>query len=187
MLRPLLLLPLAVHLLAQETAPETRPGSQPDFDFRHRPEWSSSDRDEWGQHNVIARPKAPAVSLYRLSHKVPGKALKAWHRAGAAARRGSTQEAVGALDEAIAHDGDFADALHMRGVFAYAEKDFRNAAALLHRAATLDEANPMFLAEAAVGQLAIRNPVDAERFARAALRLNPEQPRARLVLNRLRP
>lgn len=133
------------------------------------------------------RPSAPAVSLYRLSHKVPAKARRAWRRAADAASKGSLGESRALLDEALRHDSDFAEALHMRGIFAYAASDFQRAAVWLDRAAALDAANPSFLAGAALGQLAIRHPADAERYARAALRLDPGQPRALQVLKALQP
>lgn len=129
----------------------------------------------------------PVVSMYRLTHKVPSKARKAWRHAAAAAFDGHPRDSVAFLDEALAIDPDYADALHMRGVYAYQDKDFNRAAVWLHRAATLDDGNPAYLADAAAGQLAIHSPVDAERYARASLRLNPEQPRALEVLNRLKP
>ena len=184
MSRLLLILSLGVSLLAQER--------------RNSPFYDASSRCVPGPHSPecivpedfgprSALPGPPAVSVYRLSHKVPGKARKAWKRAAYAAVEGRPQDSVAALDEAIAQDADFADALHMRGLFAFQSKDFRRAAALLRRAAALDDANNVFLADAAVGQLAVRNPVDAERLARAALRLDPLQPRAREVLNHLRP
>jgi tetratricopeptide (TPR) repeat protein len=181
----LLLLPLAVSLFAQERR------MLPFFDASTRcvpgprsPECPAPD-EQIGQ--LPLRPREPAVSVYRLAHKVPGKAKKAWDRATDAAEKGRPEECMEFLDEALAHDADFADALHMRGLFAYQTKDFRRAAELLHRAATLDDANATFLADAAVGQLTVRNPAGAERYARAALRLNPEQRRALEVLNRLKP
>ena len=133
------------------------------------------------------RPVAPSVSVHRLAHKVPSKARKAWNRAVDAAATGRPHQIVALLDEAIAQDAEFADALHMRGLFAFQSKDFSRAAELLDRAARLDNANPVFLADAAVGQLSVRNPVAAELHARAALRLNPLQPRALAVLNNLKP
>jgi len=182
--RLLLLLPLAVSLFAQERrtsgfydastrcVPSPRsPGCLAPEEFAPPP----------------ARSIAPLVSVYRLAHKVPAKARKAWKRAANAAIGGRPAESVAFLDEALSHDGEFADALHMRGLFAFQAKDFARAAAMLHRAATLDNANTTFLADAAVGQLTVRNPVGAERFARAALRLNPMQPRALEVLNNLKP
>lgn len=179
MFRPLLLLPLAVSLLGQQHR-----GVAPFFDASYRcmPGPRPTDCVIPEEHMEISRPvrSAPPVSLYRLSHKVPGKAKKAWRRAAAAASDGRSNESLAFLDEALTHDGDFADALHMRGLFAFQDKDFR-------RAATLDDANAAFLADAALSQLVVRNPVEAERYARAALRLNPEQSRALQVLNRLRP
>jgi len=183
--RLLLLLPLAVSLFAQERR------ILPVFDASTRcvpgprsPECPAPDE----QITLLPpRPKEPAVSVYRLAHKVPGKAKKAWDRAADAAEKGHPQETVPFLDEALTHDADFADALHMRGLFAYQAKDFHRAAVMLKRAATLDDANANFLADAAVSQLTVRNPVGAERYARAALRLNPEQRRALEVLNNLKP
>lgn len=185
MFRPLLLLPLAVSLLAQQH----RVAPFFDASYRCMPGPRPTDCVIPEEHIAISRPvlSAPPVSLYRLSHKVPGKAKKAWRRAAAAASDGRPKESLAFLDEALAHDGDFADALHMRGLFAFQDKDFRRAATLLHRAATLDDANAAFLADAALSQLVVRNPVEAERYARAALRLNPEQSRALQVLNRLKP
>ena len=185
MFRPLLFLPLAVSLLAQQhrTAPFF------DASYHCMPGPRPTDCIIPEEHVMLSspRPSAPSVSVYRLSHKVPGKAKKAWRRAADAASNRRPQNSVALLDEALALDGDFADALHMRGLFAFQAKDFPLAATLLQRAATLDNANPAFLADAALGHLGIRNPVDAERFARAALRLNPEEKRALDILNRLRP
>jgi Flp pilus assembly protein TadD len=180
----LIFLPLAVCLFAQQ-----RPIT-PFFDASVRcvPGPNSPDCAVPEEHITFRpRPVAPSVSVYRLAHKVPAKARKAWNRAVDAAVGGRPQETVALLDEAIAHDGEFADALHMRGLFAFQAKDFPRAAELLDRAAKLDNANPGFLADAAVGQLRVRNPVVAERHARAALRLNPLQSRALEVLNNLKP
>lgn len=185
MFRLLLLLPLALSLIAQD-----RPRINSfDASMRCFPKPGSPDCDAPDDQITVLtpRPKALAVSVYRLAHKVPSKARKAWNRAAHAAEKGRVLETVELLDEALTHDGDFADALHMRGLFAYQSKDFRRAAALLDRAATLDDANAAFLADAALAELTIRNPVGAERYARASLRLNPEQPRALLVLNHLKP
>ncbi len=185
MFRLLLLLPLAVSLLAQESR------IAPFYDASSRcvpgPGSSGCAASEATSTYVPLRPVAPTVSVYRLSHKVPGKARKAWNRAADAAVKGRPEESIAFLDEALAQDGDFADALHMRGLFAFQAKDYHRAAILLQRAATLDDGNAAYLADAAVGQLVIRNPVGAERHARAALRLNPEQPRALAVLNNLKP
>ncbi len=184
MSRLLILLPLVVSLFAQQ-----RPLT-PFFDASVRciPRPNSPDCAVPEEHITFQpRPVAPSVSVYRLAHKVPSKARKAWSRAVDAAASGRPQEIVALLDEAIAHDAEFADALHMRGLFAFQSRDFPRAVELLDRAAKLDNANPVFLADAAVGQLSVRNPVAAERHARAALRLDPLQPRALAVLNNLKP
>lgn len=136
-------------------------------------------------------PAAPAtvapVSLFRLNHRVPGKALKAMRQAVKAAGDGRAGEAVERLDAAIAADPDFVDALHLRGVLALQAKDYDRARACLVHAASLDTANPRLLADAAVIQYMARQPEEAARLARAALRLNPEIETARIVLQKLRP
>lgn len=132
--------------------------------------------------------KAPAapVSLYRLSHRVPGKALKAMRQAVKALGKGRTPESIQRLDAALAADPDFADALHLRGVLALQARDYPRAHACLVRAAALDDANPRLLANAAVILYLARKPAGAARLALAALRLDPDIETARIVLDKLR-
>ncbi|MGC4048185.1 MAG: hypothetical protein QM757_00505 [Paludibaculum sp.] len=126
--------------------------------------------------------KAGPVSYYRMSHHVPGKALKLWQKAVKAAREGHHDESTELLDKALASDQQFADALHMRGVYALQAKDFTLASNLLSHAATLDESNPNFLADAAFGHFAAESPAKALDFARLALRLDPGNKKASYVL-----
>jgi tetratricopeptide (TPR) repeat protein len=126
--------------------------------------------------------KAGPVSYYRLSHHVPDKALKLWQKAVKAARAGRHEESAELLDKALADDQQFADALHMRGVYALQAKDFVLASNLLTHAATLDESNPNFLADAAFGHFAAESPAKALTFARQALRLDPGNRKANYVL-----
>lgn len=126
--------------------------------------------------------KAGPVSYYRLSHHVPDKALKLWQKAVKAARAGHHEESAELLDKALADDQQFADALHMRGVYALQAKDFVLASNLLTHAATLDESNPNFLADAAFGHFAAESPAKALSFARQALRLDPGNRKANYVL-----
>ena len=127
---------------------------------------------------------APAgpVSVYRLSHRVPGKALKAWRKATAELKQGKPKSAAGYFDKAIEADPEFADALHMRGLYAVQTDDLAKARALLDKAAGLDNANPTFLADAAVAGYAANAFADAERYSRSALRLDPALKRAHYVL-----
>ncbi|MGJ5820141.1 hypothetical protein [Paludibaculum fermentans] len=126
--------------------------------------------------------KIGPVSYYRMSHHVPGKARKLWEKAVRAARAGRHDESSDLLDKALANDGQFADALHMRGVYALQAKDFTLASDLLGHAATLDESNPNFLADAAFGHFAAESQAKAQGFARSALRLDPGNKKANYVL-----
>ncbi len=125
---------------------------------------------------------AGPVSYYRLSHQVPDKAVKLWQKAVKAAKAGHSEESAELLDKALASDGQFADALHMRGVYALQAKDFELASNLLSHAATLDESNPNFLADAAFGHFAAESPAKALHYARSALRLDPANKKANYVL-----
>ncbi|WP_321477112.1 hypothetical protein [uncultured Paludibaculum sp.] len=125
---------------------------------------------------------AGPVSYYRLAHQIPGKALKLWQKAGKAAKSGRDDESVELLDKALEEDPQFADALHMRGVYALQAREYSKACELLARAATLDQSNPNFLADAAFGQYAAEATVKAQDYARSALRLDPANKKANYVL-----
>lgn len=133
-----------------------------------------------------AAPAPPApVSLYRLSHRVPAKALKAMRQAVKSLDHADTEKTIRHLETAIAADPEFADALHLRGILALRDKDYPRAHHCLVRAAALDGANPRILANAAVIRFIAREPEEAARLARAALRLDPRLETARIVLGKL--
>lgn len=122
------------------------------------------------------------VSYYRLSHKVPEKAKKLFRNAGKAARAGRSGETVELLDKALAEDEQFADALHMRGLYALQSKDFQHARTLLDRAARLDDCNSNFLADAAFSHYVVESHSQAQDYAKSALRLDPGNRKANYVL-----
>jgi tetratricopeptide (TPR) repeat protein len=130
------------------------------------------------------RPQGP-VSIYRLTHHPPRKAVKALRQAADAFHQGRPEVAAQRVDSALAADPDFAVALHLRGVLALKAGDFPRALQDLRRAAILDNANPVFLANSAVALYICRDPSEARRLAQASLRLNPEQSTARMVLDKL--
>ncbi|GEM_PF-5430067 len=74
----------------------------------------------------------------------------------------------------------------MRGIFALTSDDLAMALTNLARAASLDNANPALLADAAVAHYAARDFPEAVRLARAALRFDPDHQRAALVLSKCR-
>ncbi len=125
------------------------------------------------------------VSVYRLSHKIPAKAAKAWRKAAQAAFHGESEASSAHLDEALRIDPDFADALHMRALFAYRARDLETALRMIDRAAGLDTGSPSILADAAAVHLAAGHRQQAEGFARAALKLDSGQARAAQVLRLL--
>jgi tetratricopeptide (TPR) repeat protein len=127
-------------------------------------------------------PAGGAVSTYRLSHKVPGKARKQFEKSEKAAKEGKTEAARNLLDEAIQADPEFADALHARGVIALKALDVPGARNLLVKAAELDDANADYRADAAVATYLSKATPQAEQLARSALRMDPENRKAHYVL-----
>jgi tetratricopeptide (TPR) repeat protein len=125
---------------------------------------------------------AGPVSVYRLSHKVPGKARKNWEKSAKAVREGKTEAARDLLDEAIEADPEFADALHARGVIALQSQDVPAAREFLTKAAALDDANAEYQADAAVATYLSEASPQAETMARTAIRMDPENPKAHYVL-----
>ena len=130
------------------------------------------------------RPQSP-VSIQRLTHHPPRKAVKALRQASDAYNQGRHEEAAQRVESALAADPGFADAIHFRGVLALKAGDYPRALQDLRRAAILDDANPIFLANSAVAHYICRDPSEARRLALASLRLDPDQSAARLVLDKL--
>jgi len=123
-----------------------------------------------------------AVSSYRLTHKVPSKARKSFERSEKEFKAGRSERALALVDEALAVDPEYADALHTRGVFHLGAREYSAAIRLLDRAAALDDANPRFLTDAAVAHYAAGQPEAAERSARQALRFDPDSAKAHYLL-----
>lgn len=126
--------------------------------------------------------KPGPISYYRLSHRIPGRAMKLFQKAGRAVKAGRTAESVDLLDKALAEDEQFADALHLRGLCALQNKDFQGASDDLYRAARLDDSNVNFLADAAFGLYVIESTTHAQNYAKMALRLDPSNRKANYVL-----
>jgi len=100
-----------------------------------------------------------AVSSYRLTHKVPSKARKSFERSEKEFKAGRSERALALVDEALAVDPEYADALHTRGVFHLGAREY---SAATHYAAGQPEA--------------------AERSARQALRFDPDSAKAHYLL-----
>jgi len=126
-------------------------------------------------------PRGP-VSIHRLTHEVPGAAVKAFRRAVNAAREKDEAATVQHLDRALELDPDFIDALHRRGLYAFSQRDFMFARRLLSRAAQLDSASPAIQADAAMAEYAAASYPECERFAAAAIRLDPANPKSNYLL-----
>ncbi len=131
-----------------------------------------------------APPRGP-VSLYQLRHKTNGKALKTLQRAFHLAQEKEYGQAMGLVEESLRLDPGFTQALHLKGLLLLQTREFIASRKVLTAAAGLDDGNPALLADTAIACLAADSPEEAERYARKSLRLNPEQGRAKLVLNAL--
>ena len=131
----------------------------------------------------MAPEESGVTSAARLSHKVPKAAKKSFERATKLAKAGNTAEAIGAYEEAIRLDPDFAAAHNNLGAHYYFTHRLEDAERVLRRAIQLDPAYMEAYSNLGVVYLARGNLEEAKQLARRALALAPRDEVAWSLLN----
>jgi len=127
-------------------------------------------------------PSYTPVSLSRLQHKVPRKALKEFIAASRASSKGKTNEAILHLEKAIEIDGDYFEALNNLGVLFIRNGLLDSAREKFERATKIDPADSIAETNLAFTLLGLGRYVEAEQAARAGLRGDAFSSRARFYL-----
>ena len=122
------------------------------------------------------------ISLTRLQHKVPKKALKAFAVGRDAMLKGDRAGARLKLEEAIRLDPQFFEAANDLGVLYLGEGRLSEAYEMFQRATTLDEGDPQAEANLAYVLLALHRFPEAEEAARTSVRADSLSSRARYLL-----
>ena len=122
------------------------------------------------------------VSLARLQHKVPKKALKdywAWSKSnGEKDRRGG----IAHLEQALRHDPQFFEAANDLGVLYLQDGRLSEAYEMFQRATAIDEGDPQAEANLAYVLLSMRRYPEAEAAARSSVRADGLSGRGRYLL-----
>jgi tetratricopeptide (TPR) repeat protein len=129
-----------------------------------------------------ARPPTGTISIARLEHKVPPKALRELRRENEALRRADLQGSIAHLRQALKIDPDFMEAHNNLGTRYMMTGEFDEAAAEFQKAVTLDPDAPDALLNWAGSLYALRHYGQAEDAARRALARKPGSLRAKYVL-----
>lgn len=132
----------------------------------------------------LARPTQPggAISLQRLQHKVLKPARKEYDRARSARSKERLDEAEAHYRRAIEIDPEFAEAANDLGALLYIRGRFEESRDVLAKAAKVDPNLAPVLANLSAALMALRQPVEAEGYARRAVALDPTAIRSRYLL-----
>ncbi len=122
------------------------------------------------------------VSLTRMQHKVPKKALKAFKEAHAEIAAGHRDQAREFLELAIREDPQFFEAANDLGVMYLGDGRLSEAFEMFHRATILDEGGAKAEANLAYVLLALGRFPEAEEAARTSVRADGLSSRARYLL-----
>jgi tetratricopeptide (TPR) repeat protein len=120
-----------------------------------------------------SKPVSGTVSLSRLAHHVPARAVKAFQRSQQAARSGDQTAWFQHLQEALAADPYFFEAHVNLGAAYMARNEPRQASEQFAHALKLDPSSLPGWTDLAIAQLHIGAGDQAEESARHALRLDP--------------
>lgn len=128
---------------------------------------------------------APArmpVSLARLQHKVPKKALKAFEKGQEAWKAGDLVAAQVDIEKALAIDPLYFEAANDLGVIHLKAGRFDQAYELFRRAAAIDESDAQVEANLAYALLALKRFPEAEEAARTVVRVDGLSGKGRYLL-----
>lgn len=124
----------------------------------------------------------PPISLARLRHKANKQAARKYKDAQAAAARADHRAAIRLLNEALALDPEFYEALNNLGVAHARLEEWDAAREAFARAVSIDGTDPIAEANLAYVELRRGAFASAESAARASLRADAVSPRAHLYL-----
>ena len=129
-----------------------------------------------------AAPAAGAVSVERLRHRIPSRALKEWRKAQAAIQQAHLAEAIGNLEKAVAADREYTDAYINLAACHATLHQFDRALGYARQAAALDPASVHARVNLSPILIYLRDHPAAETAAREAARLDPSSPMAHYLL-----
>jgi tetratricopeptide (TPR) repeat protein len=122
------------------------------------------------------------ISLARLRHKIPGKALAAFSRSLKLARRREWRQGARELEVAVNEDPEFADAHGNLGVHYIMLEQLNQAVAELHRAIALDSATSIHHSNLALAYLLLHQPNEAKTEAQTAVLLDSRNAKGQYML-----
>lgn len=122
------------------------------------------------------------VSLRRLSHKPPKKAVNALRKAGDAQVKGDLPAWEKHLREAVRLDPEFFEAHNNLGAFLARANRNEEALAEFHAALEIDPQSAPVLNNVSAALLNLRQPREAETYARKALAADPLSPQGHYLL-----
>jgi tetratricopeptide (TPR) repeat protein len=131
------------------------------------------------------RPESQAwgtVSVARLQHKVPAKAVKEMELAERATKKNDTNSSIDHLRKAIAIDPDYMEAHNNLGIRYIATDQGALALAELQKAIQLEPRSASLEANLAIALICLHRPAEAEKAARMSVDLNGTNPRTRYLL-----
>lgn len=129
-----------------------------------------------------ARPASGTVSMHRLTHKVPKKAMKEMNRSVDARRKGDIENSLAHLQKAVEIDPEFTEAYVNLGARYMELKRFDDAQATLEKAVSIDPHCPEAHSNLALIYITKRMTKEAEASARRSVELNDGSPKAHFVL-----
>jgi len=127
-------------------------------------------------------PLGGTISVKRLAHVVPGKALKQYDRAKKARQAGDVDGAMASLQKALEIDPEFIEAVNDMGACHTAKQNFADAADFFDRAIHIDPHYWPAFYNLALMSLMQNKFEDAERAARTAADLDRVGSSSRLLL-----
>ena len=122
------------------------------------------------------------VSLSRLQHKVPKKALHAYKQGRDALARGERESARSKLEAAIGLDPQYFEVANDLGVLYLQDGRFSEAYEMFQRATTIDQGDAQAEANLAFVLLALKRFPEAEEAARSSVRADSLSGQARFLL-----
>lgn len=127
-------------------------------------------------------PASSSISVQRLAHKVPSRALKEFDKALREASRAHEDEAITHLVKAIEADPEYFEAHVNLGACWMRKQDFQQAAASFQKAVELDPASPIANGNLAAALISAGRAEDGEKAARRALGADPASAKIRYLL-----
>lgn len=133
------------------------------------------------QGSTLAGTNNP-ISLVRLQHRVPKKAVKEYEAAHDASAQGDRTRALAHLEKAIQIDPLYFEAINNLGVQLIRLERVEEACRMFERAIAIDPADPLAETNLSFALLRLGRFAEAEEAARAGVRADGISPRARFYL-----